>query len=388
MAAPKTMRALGQTRYGGTEVLEELSLAVPEPTGSDLRVRVRAVGINPVDAKVRSNWGNFGDLQGSMPVVTGWDAAGVVDAVGPQADGRFKVGDDVFYAGSVARKGCHSEYALVDSRIVGRKPRSLSFAEAAALPLTALTVWEVRAHETRGSAENAANGSLFAPSMPSLTCCHAAPEPAGPQGCLDHAGLGATLDAGRTAQKTALVLGGAGGVGSIAIQILKRVAGARVVATASRPESTAFAKDMGADVVVDHSKPLGPQLKDVGIEAVDLVLHTSDPDGNFDEVAALVAPLGRIVCILPISRPVDTAPLFSRSVSLVYELMFTRGLFGVDLTRQGQILDKLSGLVDAGVIKSTLVETLPWTVDGLRAAHDRIEGRHGLGKAVLVLPSE
>lgn len=336
-----TMRAIAQTEFGGPEVLREIEMPVPEALGSDLRVRVHAVGINPVDVKVRSNWNGFGELQASSPVVTGWDAAGVVDAVGPAADGRFRVGDAVFFAGSVARQGSHREHTIVDSRVVGRKPATLDFAEAAALPLTALTVWE---------------------------------------GMIDHAG--ARLDAAGP-QKTALVVGGAGGVGSIAIQLLRRVAGMRVVATGSRAASREHCFAMGADAVIDHSRSLAPQLAELGIASVDHVLHTSEPEANFDEIAALVAPLGRIVCILPIARPVDTSSLFARSISLVYELMFTRGLYGVDLARQGQILDKVSALVDAGTLRTTLVDVFPWTVDGLRAAHARIDGRRGLGKAVL-----
>jgi zinc-binding alcohol dehydrogenase family protein len=343
MRCMTTMRALAQTQFGGPDVIEELTLPVPEATGRDLRVRVHAVGINPVDVKVRSNWNGFGDLQAATPVVTGWDVSGVVDAVGPAADGRFQVGDAVFFAGSVARQGSHREYTLVDSRVVGRKPKRLTFAQAAAMPLTSLTVWE---------------------------------------GLVDHAGV--RVDAGGL-PKTVLIVGGAGGVGSIGIQLMKRVAGLRVVATASRAESVAFCKKMGADLVIDHTRALRPQLEAAGIAEVDYVLHTSEPDDNFDEIAAFVAPLGRIVCILPIGRPVDTGVLFARSISLVYELMFTRGLFQIDLARQGEILDKVSALVDAGTLDSHLVDTFPWTLEGLRAAHERIESRRGLGKAVLSL---
>lgn len=341
------MRALGQRSFGGPEVLEEIVLPIPEVTGADLRVRLHATAVNPVDLKARTNWNGFGELQGAAPWVTGWDGAGVVDAVGPTADGRFKIGDEVFFAGSVARRGCQSEYAVVDSRIVGRKPKTLTFAEAAALPLTSLTVWE---------------------------------------GVLDHAGLG--LDAAPGTPPVVLIVGGAGGVGSIAVQILKRVAGATVIATASRPESGAFCTKLGADHVVDHSKDLRTEVRALGIQHVSHVLHCASPDANFSQVADLLAPGGSIVCILPFSAPVDTSALFAKSGKLVFELMFTRPMFGVELARQGQILDKVAALVDAGTLRTTLVDTFPWTVEGLRAAHDRLEGGRGVGKAVLALPMQ
>lgn len=335
------MKALGHTRFGGEEVIEWLDMPVPEVTGHDLRVKIHAVGINPVDVKVRTNWGGFGDLQQSDPVISGWDAAGVVDAVGPNADGRFQPGDEVFFAGSVARQGHHREYSIVDSRVVGRKPASLSFTEAAALPLTSLTVWE---------------------------------------GLIDNAGF--SLDA-TGAPKKVLLVGGAGGVGSIAIQIMKKVLGFEVIATASRAVSVQHCRKLGADHIINHHEPLAPQFEQLGISAVDIVFHTSEPEANIEEIMPLVAPFGKIICILPISGTVDTSSLFARSISLVYELMFTKGLFHTGLSRQGQILDKISALVDAGTIHTTLVDVFPWTVEGLRAAHRRIEDRNGLGKAVL-----
>jgi len=336
-----TMRSIAQVEFGGPEVLREIDMPVPVVSGGDLRVRVHAVAVNPVDVKVRTNWGGFGALQPGNPVVTGWDAAGVVDAVGPEADGRFQPGDAVFFAGSVSRAGHHREYTLVDSRLVGRKPASIGFAAAAALPLTSLTVWE---------------------------------------GVFQNAGL--PLDVAGPPRRV-LIVGGAGGVGSIAIQILKRVAGMQVVATASRDLSRDHCLSLGADHVIDHHRPLSPQLGSFGVDALDLVLHTSELDGNIDEIAALMAPFGKIVCILPVDRALATGSLFARSVSLVYELMFTKGLFQVGQAGQGAILDRVADLVDAGKLRSTLMDRFPWTVEGLRAAHARIEGRQGLGKAVL-----
>lgn len=338
-----TMRAFAQTRFGGVEVLEELQLPVPVPTGSDLLVRMEAVALNPVDTKVRSNWNGFGTLQSGDPVITGWDGAGVVEALGPTHDGRFQPGDAVFFAGNVARAGCQRQFTLVDSRLVGRRPRRLSAAEAAALPLTALTVWE---------------------------------------GMLDRQGI--ALHPG-AAPVTVLLIGGAGGVGSNAIQILRRVAGARVIATASRPESVAHCLALGANHVIDHHGDLRAQLQDLGIEQVDQVLHTSEPDGTLEAILPLVAPLGRIVCLLPIQQPLASADLFARSIRLEYELMFTRSLFSVDLAHQGAILDRIADLVDAGVLTSTMRSDLPWTLENLREGHRRIEGRQTLGKIVLRL---
>lgn len=345
MTQAARMRALGQYRFGGVEALEEIELPVPQPTGADLLVRMEAVAINPVDTKVRSNWNGFGQLQAGDPVITGWDGAGVVEALGPQSDGRFQPGAAVMFAGSVARAGCHSEFALVDSRLVGRRPRRLEAAAAAALPLTTLTVWEAM---------------------------------------LDPSGL--PLQPGG-ARATVLLIGGAGGVGSNAIQLLRRVGGARVIATASRPESVAHCRALGADHVIDHNGDLASQLQALGIEQVDQVLHTAEPDATIEAIAPLVAPLGRIVCLLPIGRPVATADLFARSIRLDYELMFTRSLFGVDLAHQGAILDRMADLVDTGVLDSTLTCELPWSLDNLREAHRRIESRQTLGKIALRLPT-
>lgn len=340
MTLPETMRVLGQHRYGGVEELEELRLPLPPVEGADLLVRMQAVGLNPVDTKVRSNWGGFGDFQSGDPVITGWDGAGVVVACGPEADGRFAVGDAVMFAGSLARAGCQREFATVDSRLAGRRPANLRPAEAAALPLTSLTVWE-------GMLDDTAQGAL--------------------------------------AGTTVLVVGGAGGVGSNAIQMLRQVGGARVIATASRPESRAHCLALGAEAVIDHGGDLGGQLRELGISQVQAVLHTSEPDDNVDALLELLAPFGRMVCLLPIGRPLATAPLFARSLRLQYELMFTRSLFGVDLAHQGWILDQVANLVEAGRLRSTLTSELPWTLDNLREAHRRSESRRTIGKIVLTL---
>jgi NADPH:quinone reductase len=338
----KTMKALGQTKFGGTEVLQEATLPVPEAQGSDLLVRVKAVGINPVDSMVRQNVADFGKLQNAEVVLTGWDCAGIVEEVGPQADGRFRKGDEVFFAGNIARRGCNSEYTVVDSRIVGRKPASLSFIEAAALPLTALTVWE---------------GMVEGCGIP------LAPQPANP--------------------KRALVVGGAGGVGSIGIQILSRVCGLKVVATASRPQSAEFCRKMGAHVVIDHTKDLKAQLTANGIDAVDYVLNTSNPDTNFDALTPLMAPMGKMCSLHPVTKQVDLASLYVRRITMVYELMFARPLLNVQPEMQGAILDHVSALVDAGTLRTTLVTQMPWTLAGLAEAHEYSQSGKAIGKMVL-----
>ncbi|MDY7226268.1 zinc-binding alcohol dehydrogenase family protein [Hyalangium rubrum] len=338
----ETMKALGQKRFGGTEVLEEFNLPIPEPQGTDLLIRVKAVGINPVDSLARQNTNGFGQLQKQEISLTGWDGAGIVEAVGPLADGRFRVGDEVFFAGNLARRGCQSEYTVVDSRIVGRKPVSLSFAEAAAIPLTALTVWE---------------GMI--------------------EGC------GIPLEPRPGKPKTALVVGGAGGVGSIGIQILSRVCGLSVVATASRQQSADHCRKMGASVVIDHYKDMKAQLAENRIDAVDYVLNTTDPNTNFDAVVSLLAPLGRMCCILPVVRPVNLAALFDRRISVSFELMFTRGLFNAQPEMQGSILDHLSALLDAKTLRSTLMTQTPWTLPGLVEAHRLSESGKAIGKTVM-----
>lgn len=338
----KTMKALGQTQFGGTEVFKEFTLPVPETTGSDLLIRVKAVGINPVDTKARQNVNGFGQLQQQEVALTGWDGAGIVEEVGPSADGRFRVGDEVFFAGNLARRGANAEYVVVDSRIVGRKPASLSFAEAAAIPLTALTVWE-------GMIEG----------------CGIPPEPRpGPA-------------------KVALVVGGAGGVGSIGIQILSRVCGLKVVATASRPQSADYCRKMGASVVIDHFQDMKAQLATHGIDSVNYVLNTNDPNDNFDALGALLAPMGKMCCILPVTKPVNLPALFMRRVSVVFELMFTRPMFNAQPEVQGAVLDKVSSLLEGKTLSTTLVTQMPWTVAGLAEAHQLLETGRAIGKTVL-----
>ena len=335
------MKAIGLYRYlpiDDPESLLDLDVEDPRPAGRDLLVEVKAIAVNPVDYKSRAPRAQVE----TAPKILGWDVAGVVKGIGPEAT-LFKVGDSVYYAGSRTRPGGNSELHLVDERIVGRKPRNLRFADAAALPLTTLTAWE----------------ALF-----------------------DRLGISRT---GADAGHTVLVIGGAGGVGSIAIQLAKRVARLRVIATASRPESSKWARELGADEVIDHTKDLAPQLAALGRAEVDYILCCNSTDHHFPGFAPIIAPQGKICSIVNTTKPVDLAPLMQKSVTFAWELMFTRPMFQTaDMLVQHQILDETAALVEAGTLKTTAATRLsPINAANLRKAHALLESGHVVGKIVL-----
>jgi zinc-binding alcohol dehydrogenase family protein len=334
------MKAVALKRYlpsSDPESLLDVELPDPTPQGHDLLVRVQAISVNPVDAKVRSPK----DKVEASPRVLGWDAAGVVEAVGPDVK-RFKRGDAVYYAGSILRPGCDSELHLVDERIVGLKPKSLDFAQAAALPLTALTAYE----------------ALF-------------------DRCAIDVG-------GRHKGRTLLIINGAGGVGSIAIQLAK-LAGLRVVATASRPESQQWCRDLGADHVINHREDIPGQLKKLDIPEVDYVFNTVDTTGYWNVMVDVIKPFGRIVSIVESSQPADLGRLMGKSVSFSWELMFTRSRFQTpDMDEQHRILTQVAEWLDAGRLRTTLTEKLsPISAANLRAAHAKVESGKMVGKLVL-----
>jgi NADPH:quinone reductase len=335
------VKAVGLYRYlpiDDPESLLDLEVEDPRPAGRDLLVEVKAIAVNPVDYKSRAPRAQVE----AAPKILGWDVAGVVRAVGPEVT-LFKSGDAVYYAGSRTRPGGNSELHLVDERIVGRKPRTLGFADAAALPLTTLTAWEAL-FERLGVSRMGADGG-----------------------------------------RTVLVIGGAGGVGSIAIQLAKRVARLRVIATASRPESAKWARELGADEVIDHTKDLAPQLAARGRAEVDYVLCCNSTDHHFPGFAPIIAPQGKICAIVSTQKPVDLAPLMQKSVTFAWELMFTRPMFQTaDMLAQHQILDETAALVEAGTIKTTAATRLsPINAANLRKAHALLEGGHVVGKIVL-----
>ncbi|WP_118181368.1 zinc-binding alcohol dehydrogenase family protein [Paraburkholderia phosphatilytica] len=335
------MKAIGLYRYlpiTDPESLVDVEIDTPQPTGHDLLVKIEAIAVNPVDYKVRAPKDKVEDT----PRVLGWDAAGTVSAVGPDVT-LFKVGDPVFYAGSITRPGANSEFHLVDERIVGHKPQSLDFAQAAALPLTAITAWE----------------ALF-----------------------DRLGVSPE---GRDEGRTVLIIGGAGGVGSIGIQLAKQVAKLTVIATASRPESAKWATSLGADHIVDHFKDIPAQLKALGHDTVDYVLMFNDTDRHFPAAAAAIRPQGGIATIVENAKPLPVELLKAKSGAFHWEFMFTRSMFGTpDMIEQHKLLTEVARLVDAGKLRTTLGENLGTTnAQNLRRAHQMLEEGRAIGKLVL-----
>lgn len=318
--------------------LQDIELPTPDFGPRDLLVKVEAISVNPVDYKVRQSAAPA-DI---APKVLGWDVAGTVISVGSEVT-LFKAGDAVYYAGSIVRPGANSEFHAVDERIAGRKPATLSFEEAAALPLTAITAWE----------------ALF-----------------------DRLAIDRRQGA---AGKSLLIIGGAGGVGSIAIQLAARLTGLRVVATASRPASSAWVRKLGAHDVIDHGGDMPSQLKALGLPVVDYILVLNELDQHFDAVAEAIAPQGRIVSIVGNTRPLALERLFGKSASFGFELMFTRSQFETgDMIEQHRLLNEVAGLVDAGTVVSTLGQSFG-TINAanVRRAHAALEGKHTIGKIVL-----
>ncbi len=335
------MKAVGLHQYlpiDHPDALLDLELPMPQPDARDLLVKIEAISVNPVDCKVRAPKAQTE----ASPRVLGWDAAGTVVAVGPGVT-LFKVGDPVFYAGSITRPGANSEYHVVDERIVARKPETLDFAAAAALPLTAITAWEALFERLRVS----------------------------PQGA----------DAG----KSVLIIGGAGGVGSIGIQLAKQLGGLTVIATASRPESAQWVRELGADHVVDHFGDLPAQLKAAGHATVDYVLIFNDTDRHFPAAAALIRPQGGICTIVENERPVPVELLKAKSAAFHWEFMFTRAMFGTpDMIEQHKLLAEVARLVDAGALRTTVGEHLGRIgAANLRRAHQLLERGRAIGKLVL-----
>ena len=319
------------------DALQDITLETPTAEGRDLLVRINAVSVNPVDAKLRMGK----PPEGSEWGILGFDASGVVESVGSEVR-NFKPGDAVYYAGSIARPGTNSEYHLVDERIVGRKPDSLGDAEAAALPLTAITAWEM----------------LF----DRLDVKRPTPE----------------------GGNTILIIGGAGGVGSITIQLLRALTDLTVIATASRPETEDWVRECGAHYVINHRQPLAPQVEELGLGAPGFVFSTTQTDQHLADIVALIAPQGRFG-LIDDPKELNVMPLKLKAVSLHWELMFTRSLFGTsDMAEQGKLLNEVATLVDAGRIRSTVTE-VAGKIDAatLRAVHAQIESGSSRGKIVL-----
>ncbi len=333
------MKAVGYKKslpIDAADSLIDFEAPKPEPKGRDIRVAVKAVSVNPVDTKVRKR----AEPPTGETKILGFDAAGVVDAVGPDVT-LFKVGDEVFYAGSIVRQGTNSEFHLVDERIVGNKPKSLPFAPAAALPLTSITAWEL----------------LF-----------------------DRLGV----EQGAGDKRTLLIVGGAGGVGSILIQLARKLTGLTVIATASRPESIKWCLDLGAHHVVDHSKPMKEQIAELNVAPVALIASLTGTDEHFVSLADIIAPQGRIGMIDDPTK-LDAVLLKGKAVSLHWESMFTRSTFQTpDMIKQHELLDRVASLIDKGELKTTL-DKVVGKIDAanLKKAHAAIESGKSVGKLVL-----
>jgi len=337
------MKAIGLSRYlpiNDPKALEDFDAPPPAaPQGRDLLVSVQAISVNPVDAKLRRS----GQGEAAPPRILGFDAAGTVVAVGPDVT-AFAVGDEVYYAGDVTRPGCNAQLQLVDEHLVGRKPATLDFAEAAALPLTTLTAWE-----------------LLFQRMPYQ------------------------LDGRRNAGKVLLVIGGAGGVGSVAIQ-LGRHAGFTVVATASREETVAWCRQMGAAQVIDHRQPLAPQLQALGIAQVDAALNLADTDRYWQPLGELLAPQGHVGLIVePAGELRIGDPYKAKCIGIHWEFMFARARFRTaDMIEQHRILTRAASLIDAGELRSTLRQRLGTiNAHNLRQAHALLESGGSIGKLAL-----
>src|ERR1700742_2153598 len=334
------MKAVGYKKslpIDNPEALIDFDAAKPEPRGRDIRVAVKAISANPVDYKVRKR---AAPPEGEVKIL-GYDAAGIVDAVGPEVT-LFKPGDEVFYAGSVIRQGTNSEYHLVDERIVGRKPKSLSFAQAAALPLTSITAWEL----------------LF-----------------------DRLGAvpGKSVD-----PRTLLISGGPGGVGSILIQLARRLTGLTIVATASRPESQKWCLDLGAHAVIDHSKALKEQIENLKVAPVGLVASLTNTADHYKALADIMAPQGRYG-LIDDPAEFNVAAFKGKSISVHWESMFTRSSFQTpDMIGQHNLLNDVADLVDKGVLRTTLGESFgKINAANLKRAHALLESGKSRGKIVM-----
>lgn len=336
------MKAVGyQQSLAITEpaALLDIELPMPVATGHDILVKVAAISVNPVDTKVRKR---AEPAAGEFKVL-GWDAAGEVVAVGEEVS-RFVPGDKVYYAGALQRQGSNAEYQRVDERLVGKMPANLSFAEAAALPLTALTAWELLFDRLE----------LATPSLKH-------PKP------------------------VLLVTGAAGGVGSVLVQLARKLTTVTIVATASRPETKTWVTELGAHYVIDHSQPLLPQLQSLGIEAVSHVASLTHTDVHYAELVQALAPQGKLALIDDPANGLDIMPLKQKSISLHWEFMFTRSMFNTaDMYTQHQILTDLTRLIEQGQVKSTLQQDYGViNAANLRKAHALLESGKAIGKIVL-----
>ncbi len=319
--------------------LEDIELPVPKASGRQLFVKVAAIAVNPVDTKIRQR---VQPGAGAYKVL-GWDAAGEVVEVGDEAT-LFKVGDKVFYAGALQQPGCNSEFQLVDERLVGPMPANLSYAQAAALPLTTITAWELLFERLQ----------------------------------IQHNSL-------QHPKPVLLVVGAAGGVGSILVQLARKLSQVTIVATASRPETQAWVSQLGAHYVINHQQPLLPQLQALGIDSVSHVASLTATDQHYSQLVALLAPQGKLALIDDPKTPIDIMPLKQKSISLHWEFMFTRSMFNTpDMQAQHQLLSDVSRLLEQDQLVSTLKQQVgSINAANLKQAHALLESGKAIGKIVL-----
>jgi zinc-binding alcohol dehydrogenase family protein len=332
------MKAVVYTQHGlpidHPEALHEMDLPAPVPGARVLLVEVRAISVNPVDTKVRLG------AAVTAPRVLGWDAAGVVVATGAEVT-AFKPGDAVYYAGSLTRPGSYSALHLVDERIAGHKPASLDFADAAALPLTSLTAWELLFDRLKVAEQGGAGKSI-------------------------------------------VIIGASGGVGSILTQLAAKLTGLTVIGTASRPETREWVRQLGAHHVIDHGQPMAPQLAALGMPHADIVISLTHTEQHYADIVEMLAPQGQFA-LIDDPATLDAMPLKRKSISLHWELMFTRSMYETaDMARQHEILERVAALADAGTLRTTVGEHFgAITAANLRRAHALIESNKAKGKIVL-----
>ena len=318
---------------------EWIEIDKPQPKNRDLLVKIKAIAVNPVDYKVRSS---LKEPQ-TTPKILGWDATGIVEAVGENTS-LFQVGNEIYYAGSVTRPGSYSEYQLVDERLVGKKPSSLSFTEAAALPLTTITAWEALFERLRIESNSSENQN-----------------------------------------NTILIINGAGGVGSIAIQLAKQVAGLKVIATASRYETETWCRQLGADECINHHKKFPDELNKIGVASVDYILCLNNTDLHWQNMADAIKPQGKICSIVGNKAPLDLNILKNKSVTFAWEFMFTKSKYHTaDMQSQGELLNRVSQLCDRDIIKTTFKTNFgSLNPQNLAKAHAQLESGTTIGKIVL-----
>ena len=326
-----------------TDLASLVDIEIPQPKvlAHDLLVRIKAIAVNPVDCKIRQN---VAAEEGKHKVI-GWDAVGEVIAIGDSVT-HFKIGDSVFYAGDLNRQGCNAEFQLVDERIVGKKPKSLSNSEAAALPLTSITAWELLFERLAIKQQQPTSKEK--------------------------------------SKEVILIVGAAGGVGSILVQLASVLTGATVIGTASRDSSAQWVKKLGADYVIDHSKPLVAQIEQLNIGQVTHVASLTHTDSYLDSYVELLAPMGKIA-LIDDPQNIDIKKLKPKCLSLHWEFMFTRSMFKThDINEQHNLLNSIADLIDQGYIKTTIGKNLG-TINAanLRMAHEEIESGKSIGKIVL-----